>query len=55
MSAVCERRCILSRVRSAGPEFGSEVGSIMIVKKSLHGLKLSGTGFRAHMAKMLMI
>ena len=37
----------------AGPEFGSESGSIMIVKKALYGLKGSGTAFRAHLAEKL--
>ena len=29
----------------AGPEFGSESGCIMLVKKVLYGLKLSGAAF----------
>ena len=37
----------------AGPEFGSESGSIMIVKKVLYGLKGSGAAFRAHFAEKL--
>ena len=37
----------------AGPEFGSEAGSIMLVKKALYGLKSSGTAFRAHLAETL--
>ena len=37
----------------AGPEFGSESGSIMIVKKALYGLKGSGAAFRAHLAERL--
>ena len=37
----------------AGPEFGSESGSIMIVRKALYGLKGSGTAFRAHLAEKL--
>ena len=37
----------------AGPEFGSESGSIMIVKKVLYGLKGSGVAFRAHLAETL--
>ena len=37
----------------AGPEFGSECGSIMIVKKALYGLKGSGAAFRAHLAEKL--
>ena len=35
----------------AGPEFGSESGSIMIVKKALYGLKGSGAAFRTHLAE----
>ena len=31
----------------AGPEFGSEQGSVMIVKKALYGLKTSGAAFMA--------
>jgi hypothetical protein len=37
----------------AGPEFGSEAGSVMIVKKALYGLKSSGAAFRAHLAETL--
>jgi hypothetical protein len=37
----------------AGPEFGSDAGSIMIVKKALYGLKSSGAAFRAHLAETL--
>ena len=37
----------------AGPEFGSETGSIMLVKKALYGLKSSGAAFRAHLAEAL--
>ena len=37
----------------AGPEFSSEIGSIMIVKKVLYGLKGSGAAFRAHLAEKL--
>ena len=37
----------------AGPEFGSESGSIMIVRKALYGLKGSGAAFRAHLAEKL--
>ena len=37
----------------AGPEFGSERGSIMIVKKALYGLKSSGAAFRALLAERL--
>jgi hypothetical protein len=38
----------------AGPEFGSEEGSIMMIKKALYGLKSSGAAFRAHLAETLM-
>ena len=37
----------------AGPEFGSENGSIMIVRKALYGLNGSGAEFRAHLAEKL--
>ena len=37
----------------AAPEFCSESGSIMIVKKALYGLKGSGAAFRAHLAEKL--
>ena len=37
----------------AGPEFGSQSGSIIIVKKALYGLKGSGAAFRAHLAEKL--
>ncbi len=37
----------------AGPEFGSEEGKAMIVRKALHGLKTSGAAFRAHLAETL--
>ena len=36
-----------------GPEFGSEHGSIMFVRKALYGLKSSGAAFQAHLAEML--
>ena len=37
----------------AGPELGSEEGTIMIIKKALYGLKSSGAAFRAHLAETL--
>ena len=37
----------------AGPEFGFESGSIMIMKKALCGLNGSGATFRAHLAEKL--
>ena len=37
----------------AGPEFGSERGQPMIIKKALYGLKSSGAAFRAHLVETL--
>ena len=37
----------------AGPEFGSEEGTIMIIRKALYGLKSSGAAFRALLAETL--
>ena len=37
----------------AGPEFGSEAGTIFIVKKALYGLKSTGAAFRAILAETL--
>ena len=37
----------------AGPEFGSERGQPMIIRKALYGLKSSGMTFRAHLAETL--
>jgi hypothetical protein len=37
----------------AGPEFGSEAGTNMLVKKALYGLKSSGAAFRAFLAETL--
>ena len=37
----------------AGPEFGSESGTIMLVRKALYGLKSSGAAFRTHLAETL--
>jgi hypothetical protein len=37
----------------AGPEFGSDAGSVMIVKKALYGLKSSGAAWRALFASTL--
>ena len=37
----------------AGPEFGSEKGSIMLIHKVLYGLKSSGAAFRAQLANTL--
>ena len=37
----------------AGPEFGSERGQPMIIRKVLYGLKSSGAAFRAHLVETL--
>ena len=37
----------------AGPEFGSESGMIMLIRKALYGLKSSGAAFGAHLAETL--
>ena len=37
----------------AGPEFGSEAGQPMLVKKALYGLRSSGAAFRALLAETL--
>lgn len=34
----------------AGPEFGSEVGKVMLVRKALYDLKSSGVAFRSLLA-----
>jgi hypothetical protein len=36
-----------------GPEFGSEQGKVMIVRKALYGLRTIGAAFRAHLAETL--
>ena len=38
----------------AGPEFGSEAGTIFLVKKALYGLKSAGAAFRSLLADTLM-
>ena len=37
----------------AGPEFGSEEGSVMIVRMALYGLKSSGAAFRSKLANVI--
>jgi hypothetical protein len=37
----------------AGPEFGSDAGKVMIVKKALYGLKSSGAAWRALLSNSL--
>ena len=37
----------------AGPEFGSEEGSVMIIKMALYGLKPSGAAFRSKLANVI--
>ena len=38
----------------AGPEFGTDAGSVMIIKRALYGLKSSGAAWRAMLAQTLM-
>ena len=49
LTALCREK-IWTR---AGPEFGSEEGTIMIVKMALYGLKSSGAAFREKLAGVL--
>jgi hypothetical protein len=49
LTADCREKCWTA----AGPEFGSEAGLPMIIKKALYGLKSSGAAFRAHLAETL--
>ena len=37
----------------AGPKFGSEQGSIVVVKMALYGLKSSGAAFREKLTELL--
>jgi hypothetical protein len=48
-TAKCQERIYVK----AGPEFGSEQDSIMIVKMALHGLKSLGAAFRSKLAGVL--
>ena len=38
---------------TGGPEFGSEAGTVFIVKKALYGLKSAGAAFRSLLADTL--
>jgi hypothetical protein len=49
LTADCREKIYIT----AGPEFGSDAGSIMVIKKALYGLKSSGAAFRAHLAETL--
>ena len=49
LTADCREKIYIT----AGPEFGSEAGSTMIIRKALYGLKSSGAAFRAHLAETL--
>jgi hypothetical protein len=49
LTAKCRERIYVK----AGPEFGSEQDSIMIVKMALYGLKSSGAAFRSKLAGVL--
>ena len=39
---------------TAGPEFGSEAGTVFIIKKALYGLKSAGAAFRSLLADTLL-
>jgi hypothetical protein len=49
LTADCRERTYIT----AGQEFGSEAGSLMIVNKARNGLKSSDALFRAHLAETL--
>ena len=49
LTADCREKCYTI----AGPEFGSEKGAIMIVKKALYGLRSSGAAFRSLLSDTL--
>jgi hypothetical protein len=49
LTADCRKRTFIT----AGQEFGSEAGSLMIVKKALYVLKSSGAAFRAHLVETI--
>ena len=49
LTAKCRQKIYIT----AGPEFGSEQGSTMIVKMALYGLKSSGAAFRSKLAGVL--
>lgn len=49
LTADCRKRTYIT----AGPEFGSEAGSLMIVNKAGYGLKSRDALFRAHLAETL--
>ena len=49
LTADCREKIYIT----AGPEFGSEEGATMVIRKALYGLKSSGAAFRAHLAETL--
>ena len=49
LTADCREKCFTV----AGPEFGSEKGKVMIIRKALYGLKSSGAAFRSLLAKTI--
>jgi hypothetical protein len=49
LTAKCREKIYIT----AGPEFGSEAGSTMIVSMALYGLKSSGAAFRSKLAGVL--
>ena len=58
MSCDIQNACLTADCREriwtyAGPEFGSNAGKIMLIKKALYGLKSSGAAFRAHLGETL--
>ena len=52
-NAYLTAKCCEKIWTDAGPEFGSEQGSIMIVVMALYGLKSSGAAFRSLLAETL--
>jgi hypothetical protein len=48
LTADCQERIYII----AGPEFGSDAGLIMIIRKALYGLKSSGAAFSARIAAL---
>ena len=49
LTADCREKIYIT----TGPEFGSEEGMPMVIRKALYGLKSSGVAFRAHLAETL--
>lgn len=49
LSADCREKCFTI----AGPEFGSDAGKLMVIRKALYGLKSSGAAFHSMLAGVL--